>query len=59
MSEETAPEEKPSEVKFVVRIGIVFFYRALILTLSFCVILAHRGAEVGTEISREQETSRD
>lgn len=59
MSEETAPEEKPSEVKLVVRNGPVFFYFVLILTVSFCVILAHRGAEVGTEISREQETSRD
>ena len=60
MSEETAPEEKPSEVKFVVRSGPVFFYYiSIILTVHFCVILAHRGAEVGTEISREQETSRN
>lgn len=59
MSEETAPEEKPSEVEFVVRIGIEFFYHFLISTVYFCVILAHRGAEVGTEISGEQETSRD
>jgi len=58
MSEETAPEEKPSEVKFVVRSGSVLFYIALILTVPFCVILAHRGAEVGAEISWE-ETSRD
>lgn len=58
MSEETTPEEKPSEVKFVVS-GSVFFYFILILTVSSCVFLAHRGAEVGTEISREQETSGD
>ena len=38
MSEETAPEEKPSEVKFDVRSGLVFVYLVLILTVPFCVI---------------------
>lgn len=59
MSEETAPEEKPREVKFDVNDGPVFFHFLLSLTSYLCVIIAHRRGEVGIKISREQETGSD
>ena len=54
MSEKTALEEKLSEVKFVNRTSLCRFWGNRFVFPNFSVFVAHRRAEVGDKISREE-----